>query len=135
MNGATHGSNNMRIDGASQYNIWLPHMTAYVPALESIETVNITTNSFDAEQGLAAGAAVNVQIKSGTNDMHGSAFEYHQDNELKAKPFFLPQSVRISPNSSTTSSAPPLEARSRKTNSSTSAVMKAPPIASLLRAF
>jgi len=90
VNGATHGSNNIRIDGASQYNIWLPHVTAYVPALESIETVNVTTNSFDAEQGLAAGAAVNVQIKSGTNDMHGSAFEYHQDNQLKAKPFFLP---------------------------------------------
>ena len=75
MNGATTGSNNIRIDGASQYNIWLPHVTAYVPALESIETVNIVTNSFDAEQGLAAGAAVNVQIKSGTNDMHGSALE------------------------------------------------------------
>ena len=88
------GSNNIRIDGASQYNIWLPHVTAYVPALESIETVNIVTNSFDAEQGLAAGAAVNVQIKSGTNDMHGSAFEYHQDNALKAKPFFSPQGAR-----------------------------------------
>jgi hypothetical protein len=94
VNGATTGSNNIRIDGASQYNIWLPHVTAYVPALESIETVNIVTNSFDAEQGLAAGAAVNVQIKSGTNDMHGSAFEYHQDNALKAKPFFSPQGAR-----------------------------------------
>ena len=94
VNGATDGSNNIRIDGASQYNIWLPHVTAYVPALESIETVNIVTNSFDAEQGLAAGAAVNVQIKSGTNDMHGSAFEYHQDNALKAKPFFSPQGAR-----------------------------------------
>ncbi len=91
VNGATTGSNNIRIDGASQYNIWLPHVTAYVPALESIETVNIVTNSFDAEQGLAAGAAVSVQIKSGTNNIHGSAFEYHNDNATKAKPFFLPQ--------------------------------------------
>ncbi len=94
VNGATHGSNNIRIDGASQYNIWLPHVTAYVPALESIETVNIVTNSFDAESGLAAGAAVNVQVKSGTNDLHGSAFEYHNDNATKAKPFFLPQGQR-----------------------------------------
>jgi outer membrane receptor protein involved in Fe transport len=94
VNGATHGSNNIRIDGASQYNIWLPHVTAYVPALESIETVNIVTNSFDAESGLAAGAAVNVQVKSGTNDLHGSAFWYHNDNATKAKPFFLPQGQR-----------------------------------------
>ena len=37
------------------------------------------TNSFDAEQGLAGGSAVNVQIKSGTNSLHGSAFEFHND--------------------------------------------------------
>ncbi|MEK7406218.1 MAG: hypothetical protein AAB225_14030, partial [Acidobacteriota bacterium] len=68
--------------------------TGYVPALESIETVNIVTNSFDAEQGLAGGAAINVQIKSGTNELHGSAFEYHSNQRLKAKPFFLPQGER-----------------------------------------
>ena len=39
---------------------------------------------------MAAGAAINVQIKSGTNDMHGSGFEYHSDNQLKAWPLFLP---------------------------------------------
>src|SRR5438309_3917236 len=57
---------------------------------EAIETVNVVTNSFDAEQGLAGGSAVNVQIKSGTNDFHGSAFEYHTDNALRARGFFLP---------------------------------------------
>jgi hypothetical protein len=40
VNGTNSSSNNTRIDGASQYNIFLPHVTAYVPALESIETVN-----------------------------------------------------------------------------------------------
>lgn len=94
VNGATHGSNNTRIDGATSYNVWLPHITAYVPALESIEQVNVVTNSFDAEQGLAGGAAVSVQIKSGTNDLHGSAFEYHSDNKLKAKNFFIPPGER-----------------------------------------
>src|SRR2546422_10424196 len=58
--------------------------------MEAIETVNVVTNSFDAEQGLAGGSAVNVQIKSGTNDFHGSAFEYHTDNALRARGFFLP---------------------------------------------
>ncbi len=90
VNGASRSSNNTRIDGVSSTNIWLPHIAAYVPALEAIETVNIVTNSFDAEQGLAGGAAINVQIKSGTNTLHGSAFEYHSNHRLNAKNFFTP---------------------------------------------
>jgi hypothetical protein len=87
VNGTSRSNNNTRIDGASSTNIWLPHMVAYVPALESIETVNVVTNSFDAEQGLAGGAAINVQIKSGTNSLHGSLFEYHMNQHLKAYPW------------------------------------------------
>jgi Carboxypeptidase regulatory-like domain len=94
VNGTSRSSNNVRLDGASSTNIWLPHVSAYVPALEAIETVNVVTNSFDAEQGLAGGAAINVQIKSGTNNLHGSAFEYHNDNNLNAKPFFTPAGER-----------------------------------------
>lgn len=94
VNGTVSASNNVRLDGATQYNVWLPHITAYVPALESIDTVNIVTNSFDAEQGLAGGAAINVQIKSGTNEVHGSAFEYHNDNKIKARQFFAPPGER-----------------------------------------
>ena len=71
VNGASRSSNNTRIDGASSTVIQLPHVVAYVPSIESIETVNVVTNSFDAEQGLAGGAAISVQTKSGTNDMHG----------------------------------------------------------------
>ncbi|HYE74966.1 MAG TPA: carboxypeptidase regulatory-like domain-containing protein, partial [Blastocatellia bacterium] len=90
VNGASSSINNTRIDGASSTNVWLPHITAYIPALESIETVNVVTNSFDAEQGLAGGAAVNVQIRSGTNQFHGSAFEYHTNQHLSARNFFYP---------------------------------------------
>ncbi len=90
VNGSSRSSNNTRIDGVSTTNIWLPHVTGYVPALESIEVVNVVTNSFDAEQGLAGGAAVNVQIKSGTNDFHGSAFMHHHNHHLRARNFFLP---------------------------------------------
>jgi hypothetical protein len=89
VNGTARSSNNIRIDGASQYNLFLPHVTAYIPALESIETVNVVTNNFDAEQGLAGGAAINVQIKSGTNNLHGSAFEYHDNHLTKARPWAL----------------------------------------------
>jgi hypothetical protein len=92
--GVSGSSNDFRIDGASNYDIWLPHITAYVPALESIETVNVVTSSFDAEQGLAGGAAINVQIKSGTNDLRGSAFWYHNNNKLMESPFFMPAGER-----------------------------------------
>src|SRR3954454_12265448 len=83
VNGTTGWGNNTRIDGtsATNYNGTYP---MYTPALDAIETVNVVTNSFDAEQGLAGGAAINVQTKSGTNAIHGSLFEYHSDQHLKA---------------------------------------------------
>ena len=90
VNGASNQGNNTRIDGVSSTNVWLPHVVAYVPALESIETVNVVTNNFDAEQGLAGGAAINVQIKSGTNRIRGSAFEYHFNEKMRAKNYFTP---------------------------------------------
>ncbi|MBI1788988.1 MAG: TonB-dependent receptor [Acidobacteria bacterium] len=92
VNGASRTSNNTRLDGASSTHIQLPHVVAYTPALEAIETVNVVSNSFDAEQGLAGGAAINVSTKSGTNDLHGAVYEYHTNNKLKARPFFLPAS-------------------------------------------
>jgi hypothetical protein len=90
VNGASRSSNNTRIDGVSTTNIWLPHVAAYVPALESLETVNVVTNSFDAEQGLAGGSAINVQVKSGTNQFKGSAFEYYTDEKMRALNYFTP---------------------------------------------
>jgi hypothetical protein len=90
VNGASSSNNNTRIDGVSSTNIWLPHVVAYVPALESIETVNVVTNNFDAEQGLAGGSAISVQIKSGTNQLHGSIFEYHNNERLRARNYFDP---------------------------------------------
>ena len=90
VNGASRSSNNTRIDGVSTTNIWLPHVAAYVPALESLDTVNVVTSSFDAEQGLAGGSAINVQIKSGTNNFSGSLFEYYTNEDLRTKPYFQP---------------------------------------------
>ena len=90
VNGSSNQGNNTRIDGVSSTNVWLPHVVAYVPALESIETVNVVTNNFDAEQGLAGGAAISVQIKSGTNSLHGSAFGYHFNEDMRATNYFTP---------------------------------------------
>lgn len=88
VNGTSDQVNNVRIDGASTYNPNLVHMTAINPTLESIEVVDVVTGSFDAEQGLAGGAAVNLQIKSGSNALHGSAFWYHNNQHLAAYPYF-----------------------------------------------
>ena len=90
VNGTSDDQNNTRIDGVSSTTVQLPHIVSYVPALESIQEVNVVTSSFDAEQGLAGGAAINVQIKSGTNQIHGSAFEYHSNQHLKAWPESVP---------------------------------------------
>jgi Carboxypeptidase regulatory-like domain/TonB dependent receptor-like, beta-barrel len=86
VNGTSDDQNNTRIDGVSTTHIQLPHVVSYIPTLESIQEVNIVTNSMDAEQGLAGGAAVNVQTKSGSNVIRGSGFEYHTDQHLKAWP-------------------------------------------------
>lgn len=88
INGTTNTSNNTRLDGALNMRGSLPAQSLYVPPAESIETVNVTTNDFDAEQGLAGGAAINVVTKSGTNQFHFVAFEYHTDSDLTDRNFF-----------------------------------------------
>ncbi|UCF38525.1 MAG: TonB-dependent receptor, partial [Acidobacteriota bacterium] len=89
-NGVSDSINTTRIDGITTTNPWLPHITGYVPSLDAIETVNVVSNSFDAEQGLAGGAAVTVRMKSGTNQFHGSAFFVHHSNAMRAQRFLYP---------------------------------------------
>jgi outer membrane receptor protein involved in Fe transport len=93
VNGTNRNNNNTRVDGATNVYIWLPHHTLYNPPVESIETVNIATSSFDAEQGMAGGAAVTVATKSGTNQIRGSAFWYHDNQTMYARPYFFQQSI------------------------------------------
>jgi hypothetical protein len=89
-NGTTRNANAIRIEGAISNNLWLPHVAAYVPALEAIESVGVTTSTFDADQGLSGGMSANVLIKSGTNEVHGSLFEYFYNESMKSRPYFLP---------------------------------------------
>src|SRR5437867_1795647 len=88
VNGVNRNNNATRIDGALSVFLWLPHHTAYIPPAETIETVNISTNDFDAEQGLAGGAAITLITKSGTNDPHGSVFAFNDNAVLRARNFF-----------------------------------------------
>jgi hypothetical protein len=84
VNGTQPNSNATRVDGAVSVNIWLPHHVGYVQPAETIETVNVSTNNFDADQGMAGGAASTVITKSGTNTLRGSAFWFGNRDELNA---------------------------------------------------
>jgi hypothetical protein len=88
VNGTNRNNNTTRIDGAASVNLWLPHHAGYVSPAETVETVNITTSAADAEQGLAGGSAITVITKSGTNEFHGSAFEFHDNQHLRARNYF-----------------------------------------------
>jgi hypothetical protein len=88
INGTNRNNNTTRIDGASSVNLWLPHHAGYVMPAEMVDTVNVTTTAGDAEQGMAGGASIALITKSGSNTIHGSAFEYHDNQHLKARNFF-----------------------------------------------
>ena len=64
--------------------------TTIVPDLDSIEEFRILTNNFDAEYGNYSGGIINVVTKSGTNQLHGSAFEFLRNTVLDARNFFSP---------------------------------------------
>ena len=56
--------------------------------VEAIREFEILTNSFDATFGRSAGAIINVVTKSGTNELHGSVFYFHRNDNLDARNFF-----------------------------------------------
>jgi hypothetical protein len=89
VNGQSSYNNGTRTDGAANVNIWLPNHNMYVSPAETIDTVNVSTSNFDAEQGNAGGAAITVVTKSGTNDLRGSAFEFYNSDKLNASPFYF----------------------------------------------
>jgi len=90
INGVSRLQNNTKIDGSSIIYPWLPANTVYVPPAEAIQEVNIVTNAFDAEQGQAGGAAINLTIKSGGNDFHGVGWGYDTNSRFASRNFFQP---------------------------------------------
>jgi hypothetical protein len=59
-----------------------------VPPAAAIQNVDITTNNFEAEFGRAVGTVVNVTLKSGSNQFHGSAFQNMENNGVNARNYF-----------------------------------------------
>jgi len=87
VNGNSANGNTTRIDGAIDYYGWLPYLIAYVTPVDAIESVTVTTDDFNAEQGMAGGASIRVTTKSGGHDFHGSAWEGYQDGTINARPY------------------------------------------------
>ena len=90
VNGQPSTNTVVRLDGITATNQFFENIQSYGPSLEAIETVSVVTSSFDADQGMAGAAAVNVQVKTGTNNFRGSAFEYATDARMRARNWFLP---------------------------------------------
>ena len=83
VNGGAQGTNSIRVDGTGTFNMTALAVAQFIPGLEAIESVSVSGNSFDAEQS-AGGGAVNITVKSGTNAIHGTLFEDHTNQHLKA---------------------------------------------------
>ncbi len=67
---------------------------AVVPNLDSIQELRILTSNFDAEYGNYSGGQVLVSTKSGTNQLHGSAFGFLRNTNLDARNFFAAERAR-----------------------------------------
>src|SRR5687768_958181 len=65
------------------------NITNFVPSIEAIEEFKIQTNAFSAEYGFGGGANVQITMKSGTNDLHGTFFEFVRNDIFDAENYFL----------------------------------------------
>jgi len=87
-NGTGTSAGTVRIEGVNALNFWSTSAQSFVPSVEAIQNVNVATNSNDAEQGLAGGASVNVQLRSGSNVTHGGVYWYNSTSATEANNFF-----------------------------------------------
>lgn len=95
-NGVNPGSNNFQMDGVAVNNIANSGSandgTIYtgipIPSTDAIAEFKVQTSTYDASFGRNPGANVTVSTKSGTNDFHGSAFEFLRNSVLNADDFF-----------------------------------------------
>jgi carboxypeptidase family protein/TonB-dependent receptor-like protein len=84
-NGA-RGGNEFTLDGSP--NQASGRRVAFVPPADAVQEFKVETSSFDAQQSHTAGATVNVMLRSGTNEFHGTAYEFVRNDILSANNFF-----------------------------------------------
>ena len=92
VNGARRGSNNLMVDGAPISNALnnAPDGDG-TPSLEFLGEFKVLTSLYGAEYGKNLGSVINVTTRAGTNDFHGTAYEFLRNTRLNARPFFNPR--------------------------------------------
>jgi Carboxypeptidase regulatory-like domain len=87
VNGGRGRDNNFTVNGGDG-NDQFAGLPAIQPSPDAIAEFRVLTNTFDAEYGRNSGAVVNVVTKSGTNELHGNAYEFFRNKDLNARGFF-----------------------------------------------
>jgi hypothetical protein len=86
--GARVDSNSYSVDGMSVNSISRGGAAEIAPNVESVEQVSVQLSDANSEDGRNQGAHVNIITKAGTNQYHGSAWDYFSSNDLNARNFF-----------------------------------------------
>ena len=94
VNGAREGANNFLLDGVYNTDPVL-NRVALSPSVDAIREFKLQTSTYDATFGRSAGAQVNVILKSGTNRVHGTVYEFFRNATLDARNFFDDPSSKI----------------------------------------
>jgi len=96
VNGKGTGNNYHQLDGIENQET-IQGVAMVNPNVDSLQEIKITTNSYDAEFGQVAGAVFQASTKSGTNQFHGTVFEYVQNNSFFARDPFTQSTSKIAP--------------------------------------
>jgi hypothetical protein len=89
VNGQGRLANNLQLEGIDD-NERTGLLQVYVPALEALQTIDISTSNFEASLGRATGAVTNAILKSGTNEFHGQAYWFNRVSALSSRAFYDP---------------------------------------------
>ncbi len=84
ISGAKGGESEVMIDGATDTINYDTHAVGDIPGLDAVREFRIYTEAYSAEFGHTAGGVESFTIKSGTNDLHGGAWEYYRTDQLDA---------------------------------------------------
>jgi hypothetical protein len=85
--GARESDNYFTLDGVSLTDRFYNTLSAPL-SVDAIEEFKVQSNLYSAESGTLGGAQINIAIKSGANDLHGSAYEFLRNDNLDARNFF-----------------------------------------------
>jgi hypothetical protein len=88
VNGARQSQNNWTVDGADNVDRGSNITIQQYPSIDAIEEIKIVRSPYSAESGRAGGGQISVVTKSGTNELHGSAYEFLRNDKLNANNFF-----------------------------------------------